>query len=88
MTFCIRCEYTAQIVFRLNAFLLNVIKTFVVGLPDFQFGTGDKFSLGIRHLALHQNRFTLAIKADVCAVWIMRCVGNVEGTEHRRFRLA
>ncbi|MNL12406.1 hypothetical protein D3C87_1332730 [compost metagenome] len=66
----------------MHTFLLHVVEPIVVGLPDIQVRAGDRPASRIQHSSADQRRFTLAVQADVCAVFVVRRIGHVERAEN------
>ena len=79
-------EDAAQVKFGLDALLLDIIKAFVVGLPDVDLGGIYGITFYVDDAAAHEHGLAFLVEADVgahCQLW--RAI-DVEGTEHGRFR--
>ena len=79
-------EDAAQVKFGLDALLLDVVKAFVVGLPDVDFGGGDGLAFGVEDAPAHEHGFAFLVEADVGAHCQLRRAVDMKGTEHGRFR--
>ena len=79
-------EDAAQVKFGLDALLLDIIKAFVVGLPDVDLGGGDGITFYVEDAPAHEHGLAFLVEADVGAHFQLRRAVNVKGTEHGRFR--
>ena len=79
-------EDAAQVKFGLDALLLDIIKAFVVGLPDVDFGSVNRLALGIKDTPAHEHGLAFLVEADVGAHFQLRRAVNMERAEHGRFR--
>ena len=79
-------EDAAQVKFGLDALLLDVVKAFVVGLPDVDFGGGNGITFYVEDAPAHEHGLAFLVEADVGAHLQLRRAVNVKGTEHGRFR--
>ncbi|MCY1296480.1 hypothetical protein D9M70_458670 [compost metagenome] len=75
-------EDAAKVPVRLNALLLDVIETVVVGLPNVDQRPGNWLPIRVEDPARYDERFAFSIKADVCAGIVARSFGDIERPEN------
>tara|TARA_R110002020_G_scaffold77450_15_gene195528 strand:+ start:2526 stop:2861 length:336 start_codon:yes stop_codon:yes gene_type:complete len=81
-----RAEHAAQVEIGLNALLLDVVETIVIGLPDVDDRALHRIALRIRDAPTDQHVFALLVEADIGSHLALGRSGNVERAEHGGFR--
>ena len=71
-------QHTAQVEIGLDARLLDVVKSVVIGLPDIDLGPAYGVAVGIQNSSVNPQRSTFFIQTDVCLHRQFRCIGDVE----------
>ena len=79
-------EDAAQVKFGLDALLLNVVKAFVVGLPDVDLGGIYGITFYVEDAAAHEHGLAFLVEADVGTHCQLRRAVDMKGTEHGRLR--